>query len=377
MRRNRTFKRHEPFHSNDQLVLLPEHVKGPLPILNPTRAKFDHIAQNGSAKIPHFEFRWRSRDNRKGRHALAVEPLASDVQSPIKSSSVRAIRQGVGRMVKQVPYWDISYLVAIIFTLGSCVWVVNAFFVWLPLVKPSTKFNDEITFGGGISAFIGATIFELGSILLMLEAINEDRAGCFGWAVESVETNVLLRVSSCRHHHANRGNLVSRGAMSWQWWPSWTDLTHHYLHDFGFLAGTAQLCGASIFWISGFTALPGINDHLPQNLLDGVYWVPQIVGGSGFIVSGTLYMLETQEKWYKPAFGILGWHIGFWNLIGAIGFTLSGALGPAFGSSRAEYEAALATFWGSWAFLVGSTIQWYESLDKHPVEILEDPRGHV
>ena len=47
---------------------------------------------------------------------------------------------------------------------------------------------------------------------------------------------------------------------------------------------------------------------------------------------------------------------------------LSGALGPAYGNSGAEYEAALATFWGSWAFLIGSTIQWYESLDKHPVE---------
>ena len=33
-------------------------------------------------------------------------------------------------------------------------------------------------------------------------------------------------------------------------------------------------------------------------------------------------MLETQRKWYVPAFGVLGWHIGFWNLVGAIGFTV-------------------------------------------------------
>ncbi|KAL2045467.1 hypothetical protein ABVK25_012072 [Lepraria finkii] len=79
-------------------------------------------------------------------------------------------------------------------------------------------------------------------------------------------------------------------------------------------------------------------------------------------------MLETQPEWYLPSWDVLGWHIGFWNLIGAFGFTLSGALGPAYGNSGAEYEAALATFWGSWAFLIGSTIQWYESLDKHPVE---------
>lgn len=61
---------------------------------------------------------------------------------------------------------------------------------------------------------------------------------------------------------------------------------------------------------------------MSQGLLDGVYWVPQMVGGSGFIISGLLYMLETQPNWYSPAWEVLGWHIGFWNLIGAIGFTV-------------------------------------------------------
>ena len=156
---------------------------------------------------------------------------------------------------------------------------------------------------------------------------------------------------------------------SWVWFPPIQELKSHYLHELGFLACLAQLMGASVFWISGFTALPGVNNNLgSQGLLDGIYWVPQIIGGTGFIVSGTLFMLETQAHWYTPAFGTLGWHIGFWNLVGACGFTLCGALGPAYGNSGAEYEASLATFWGSWAFLIGSLIQWYESLDKHPVE---------
>ncbi len=61
---------------------------------------------------------------------------------------------------------------------------------------------------------------------------------------------------------------------------------------------------------------------MSQGLLDGIFWVPQIVGGCGFIVSSLLYMLETQPKWYIPAWEVLGWHIGFWNLIGALGFTV-------------------------------------------------------
>lgn len=73
----------------------------------------------------------------------------------------------------------------------------------------------------------------------------------------------------------------------WQWYPSWHELTTHYVRELGFLACCAQFFGATVFWVSGFTALPGIANHLTsQGLLNGVFWVPQIVGGSGFIVSG-------------------------------------------------------------------------------------------
>lgn len=66
------------------------------------------------------------------------------------------------------------------------------------------------------------------------------------------------------------------------------------------------------------------------------------------------------------------WHIGAWNLIGGIGFTLCGALGFASANSGCVYQGSLATFWGSWCFLIGSVIQWFESLDKHPVSVSVD-----
>ena len=150
--------------------------------------------------------------------------------------------------------------------------------------------------------------------------------------------------------------------------PSVKELRTHYIHELGFLASAIQLLSASVFWIAGLTGLPGIYNHLSSGLADGIYWAPQIVGGAGFILSGLLFTLETQSRWYKPAWHVLGWHIGVWNFIGGIGFTLCGALGPASSHSGVEYQATLATFWGSWAFMIGSTIQWYESLQKHPVE---------
>jgi hypothetical protein len=276
--------------------------------------------------------------------------------------------------------------------------------VWLPSVRPSSAFPGESTNGGGISAFIGATIFEIGSVFLMIEAVNENRTQCFGWAFEeTLERNGLLRLrpssENCTHHHPNKRNLVGNRAIpkgasahdkplapkkfaeakvleTWVWFPTWHELRHHYIREIGFLACAFQFLAATIFWISGFTALPPIQSALSPRAVDGAYWAPQVIGGTGFIISSLLFMIETQKRWWKPAPYVLGWWVGAWNLVGAVGFTMSGAFGYWHGS-KGEYEAGLATFWGSWAFLIGSVAQWYESLVKHPVEKDRDAGDNV
>ncbi|KAL1652378.1 hypothetical protein SLS61_004980 [Didymella pomorum] len=382
---------HEPLQHDPALNLERDRVSGPLPFLNPTRAHFRHEAR------PDVRFKWSSRNNRKGRHAIVVgkDQASNSPTIPRATSSLNSIARSIGRMLTYYPIWDISFDVAYVFTIGSVIWVINAFFVWLPLVRPDTEFGTEELYGGGITAFIGATVFEFGSFLLMAEAVNENRSGCFGWALEQAISHKSndgetgggagLRPSKshCTHHHLNKRNLVGGGtqhaskeaseARTWVWWPSKTDLRTHYIYNLGFLASFAQLCGASIFWIAGLTALPGIYDKMSRPITIIFYWTPQVIGGLGFIISGTLFMLETQSKWWKPAPRTLGWWIGAWNLIGGVGFTIC----PAFGydtSSWAQYQACLSTFWGSWAFLIGSVIQWYESLEKFPVEVLKRDR---
>lgn len=206
-------------------------------------------------------------------------------------------------MMTHYPVWDISWIVAYIFTWGSIVWVLNAMFVFLPLIRPQTVFRDEILSGGGITAFIGATIFEVGSVFLILEALNEEKSGCFGWAVEEAikegherRMAVHKNTESCKHSHCCRHNLFynhkgfsseikqdpsfdslpATQTTSWVWYPSWHSLKTHYVREIGFLACLSQLIGASIFWIAGLTALPGINNEMSQGLLDGVYWTPQV-----------------------------------------------------------------------------------------------------
>lgn len=381
---------HRPLRHDPALKLQKDRVSGPLPFLNPTKAHFRYEAR------PDVRFKWSSRNNRKGRHVLVVGQSqtsnnSKQLTTPRPTSSLSSIARGVYRMLTYYPIWDISFDVAFVFTIGSVIWVINAFFVWLPLVRPDTEFENEELYGGGITAFIGATVFEFGSFLLMAEAVNENESGCFGWALEQAlshegddgeagDGNLRPSMSHCTHHHLNKQNLVGKGthplskdesaseARSWIWWPSTTDLRAHYIYSLGFLASFSQLCGATVFWISGLTALPGIYNRMSRPIIIIFYWTPQVIGGLGFIVSGTLFMLETQSKWWKPAPRTLGWWIGMWNLIGGIGFTIC----PAFGydkSTWSQYQACLSTMWGSWAFLIGSVVQWYECLEKFPVEV--------
>ncbi|KAF9457915.1 hypothetical protein BDZ94DRAFT_157835 [Collybia nuda] len=316
-------------------------------LVHPTHA---HLTKSDDGDLA-----WTSRDHRKNRHVPA---------SP-KSGNARlgtTVLQRFGHLGR-IEYWNISWWVAIAFTLGSVVWVINGFVAFLPEVDPDMK---EMDASSGWTAFVGATIFEIGSVFGILEAWNRDDAANFGWSLEKAfrhkpgdEQGLTIVGSS----HSETGSQQIKPTRQWIWF----SLDGKYWHELGFLAAFSQLCAATIFWISGFTAIPTIQSAIKSNsgLLDGVFWTPQVIGGSGFIISATFIMLETQEKWYKLSPLNLGWQVGFWNMIGAIGFTLSGALGyAAETSSGAAYQSALSTFWGGWAFLFGSVIQWYESVNS-------------
>lgn len=321
---------------------------------------------------------------------------------PPPTNGLNETLRGIWRMFTYYPYWfvtvnrrsewhplctltaksrDISYLVAVIFTLGSVVWCINALFCFLPYTNPASKFPGEILYGGGITAFIGTVIFEVGSVLLMLEAVNENRVGCFGWAVEQVYddhfesssgrgvTYVLPGLRNCIHHHNKKSNMAEQPSAhprkrsadtststdtifdckkSWIWFPTWAELRSHYLYDLGFLACLSLTLGVTVFLIAAITALPAIYTTLNTPAkLNGLYWIPQIIGGIGFVVSGALFTLETQKYWWLPAPGTLGWHVGVWNLIGGVGFLMCPILGLYAGHShKAAYQANCSTFWG-------------------------------
>ena len=100
------------------------------------------------------------------------------------ANSLPATLRGIRALFTEFPYWDISWCVAIVYMVGSLVWVANGFTGLLPLVGNYS--SEGLKLANTWTAFAGASIFFMGSYLLFLEAINANRSGCFGWAVEQV-----------------------------------------------------------------------------------------------------------------------------------------------------------------------------------------------
>lgn len=127
--------------------------KGTVPFLHPTHA---HI------HLDHTRLDWNSRDHRKGRH-------------PLPQGQRRRIHT-----ILRIEYWNVSWWVAVViprfrdtsncelFTLGSAVWVINGFLVFLPELNAMAE-NDAAE---GWTAFVGGTLFEFGGYMMILESLN-------------------------------------------------------------------------------------------------------------------------------------------------------------------------------------------------------------
>ncbi|EAU82855.2 integral membrane protein [Coprinopsis cinerea okayama7 len=268
-----------------------------------------------------YRHAWTSRDHRKHRH-VCYAPTASN-----HPRHAKGLRAGLKHLMR-IEYWNVSWWVAQAFTWGSVVWCVNGFCSLLPLIYPDT-FGDPLH-SSGWTAWVGATIFEVGSVFGMWEAWNRDDVAAFGYNVlhkwhdvehdveEAAVRHLPRRLNSKLVHSETRNGkpregdwnnkngygrgqnhdrqtdsgassptLVGEGPVMsrkrWIWWST----EGHYFRELGFLAAFFQMMGATIFWISGFTALPAIQEAIEHRtgVYAGIFWVPQVVGGMGFIIS--------------------------------------------------------------------------------------------
>jgi len=296
-----------------------------------------------------------------------------------------------------------SWMVGVTFAFGSAAFVINGFFLALPLIAPETDFSTETSYATPISGMLGGVIFVLGGYSGLLEGLNYKRGEIIvteGLTVDAGDmleprkkmpdaTSSLTLSSTTSDHDQNdtifpmhRFSVPKRqptatiatsststhmallGSPSFVWWPTMRQFVSTYHSDLVFLAGFIQFIGTIIFLIGSITAIPGVIDfsNIPQYY--GASLFPATFGGVLFTIAGLLQMVNCQDRWFLPSLTRLDWYIGLANMVGSIGFTLAGAL-PFVGTTDASLQAALASFWGSWLFMIGGALQWYHAMGNY------------
>ncbi len=304
------------------------------------------------------------------------------------------------RMWTLFPLQDISWIVAFSFTIGSAAFVIHGFFLLLPFIDPETNFPTETPYATPASSVFGALLFLVGGYAGFLEGMNLSGREVAGTNAPDIETTEITEIrmklddeNSFQGTEAQGNTEPTRGERSFQFQPlrAYTSATYDdtsavqansfppllgnpvfiyfptkqqllaiHARSLLFHSGWVQFLGTIIFSFATLTSLPGIlpSSNSSNLLITLLNLLPASTGGVLFITSALLQILNTQEKWWIANPIKADWQVGFWNLIGSLGFALAGAL-PIFRNETASYVGILAEFWGSCAFLIGSMVQLY------------------
>ncbi|GAB7366034.1 hypothetical protein MBLNU230_g7603t1 [Neophaeotheca triangularis] len=425
----------EPFRDDDDLELQDDQVTGPVRFMDPTHATFTYTGGNedptesfdndpGSEASTHLEssegtgddlspkasavqYEWTSRNNRKGRHALVIvenDERANPYSTPPTSRGPRPFLRGIWRMLTIFTIHDVSYVLAVVFTLACAIFTVNGVLSLLPYTSPDDVSESmPLYYVQGALSALGSSLFFFGSLTGFSEAVNTNRKGCFGWklqhitkaqpdtmdtSVEDADVTLLVPDGSCSHHHDSyrvvaghpqswHREIDERKASSarpwdptaktkhpWIWLPSLKEVRTHLRYDFGFVIATTLACSSLLYCAMAWASL---GSTIASGEVAQWIRIPQVIAAAGFTAASLIATVETQRDWWRPSLGVLGWHANVFNAIGSVGFLLTAVFGY-MGQSWAQFQFGSSFLWGSLAFLIGSLLQWYEALDKYPVE---------
>ncbi|KAJ0104020.1 hypothetical protein J7T55_009684 [Diaporthe amygdali] len=262
-------------------------------------------------------------------------------------------REQLRVMATVYPYRDANWIIAVFFVVGSISFTINGFFGLLPLVAPSTAFPTEATLAAPVTNAIGAALFVSAGIL-SLPAIWNTGNGTLEPVSSSSSSYSKFEGDE---EQAKTYQPALLGSPSWVWLPSRSTLKDA-LKTTPFQSGAMQLFAGSVLTTSVVFGFPGV--LAPDDLfgLSAFVFTPLLIGGGIFTISNIMLLLFVQERWYKPRFGTAAWQASLWNVIASTLFAITGVLFL----SGDTLEGSVASFIGSWAFLIGSVIQWYDMM---------------
>ena len=267
---------------------------------------------------------------------------AQDVSPPTVGDQIR-------RMFTIWPYRDANWVIAMLFVVGSVSFTINAFFGLLVALIPKTIFPNEMELAVPLTNLFGALHFVTGSILTLVAGWNADK-GTFEPVTLNEEDGTTKMYKP-----------ALLGSSAWSWVPSRADLKAA-CRTVPFQSSIVQLLGGCILSISIVGGWPGVfaaDDLMSAQLF---LFTPLAVGGTLFFFSNLALLIWLQDRWYKPKPGSAAWQAAFWSSAGSFNFALIG-FSLFMGDTG---TAAITSFVGSWTFLIGAIIQWYDLMAFHP-----------
>ena len=367
----------EKLHLSDVKIISP--IKG----FNPTnvhmRVKLGHDKEVGI--IWRSRDNRKGRNSVVLPRASMAYPNLPPKNRPVYSSSFKGVGRNLYRMAFSFPYWDMAFWSGWSYTWGSVLFVIDGVWAWGP-AGWDVKWTGLENYGVGILFFVGALLYQVGAVMAYLEAVNDgsfhgsamkrflegrqdeqkrmldEKIGHFFGHLNPLhekkrhdaEHAELEQMSSIDpmagwktiHRRDRPGSIWPEGKapaprrggvdlgeaeegeaheyQTWRWYPTWHALKTHHVYEIGYLACSVQLFGATLYSWCGLDSVPHFNDSWSNTDFYGAYYMPDIVGSCCFLTSSLMFLVETQERWWKPEPHVMGWWIGFWAMIGSWGF---------------------------------------------------------
>lgn len=156
---------------------------------------------------------------------------------------------------------------------------------------------------------------------------------------------------------------------SYEWW-TW----HPPLDQLAVVLGFIGFISAIVYLIPMLAEYP-LAQNADTSVGVTVFFVDvlQVIPYICFAACGHVYVAEAAGGWWKPKLDSIGYQACVFNLIGAYGFLMCGALAipVTIGSdccpNMAKWGSSFACFWGSVAYLVGGILQWIEFANPEPI----------
>jgi hypothetical protein len=147
------------------------------------------------------------------------------------------------------------------------------------------------------------------------------RKVCFGDAVHGFYTQ-------CTHgfHKHPNDKIDDPEAQPWIWFGT-------RFGEIGFLASLIQMFAASVFWIATITGIPGVINMNNVGLTNGIFWAPQIIGGTGFIIARYVYTVVRlttvfSSCWKRKMDGTGSVRLDRWDGMSVSGISLDPSVSP-------------------------------------------------